>query len=62
MSLYNQTPAGPTNLSLRLKPIWEPEGATAYAGTPIFIVAGASSVGQYGAPSIPRPPILTRSC
>ncbi|EIW58236.1 GroES-like protein [Trametes versicolor FP-101664 SS1] len=47
MSLYNQNPPGPTNLSLRLKPIWEPEGATAYAGTPILILAGASSVGQY---------------
>ncbi|KAI0355414.1 GroES-like protein [Trametes cingulata] len=43
---YNQSPA-PENLSLRLKPVWEPEGKTAYAGTPAFIVGGASSVGQY---------------
>ncbi|KAI9000501.1 GroES-like protein [Trametes punicea] len=35
--LYNQSPA-PENLGLRLKPVWEPEGATAYAGTPAFIV------------------------
>ncbi|CDO74504.1 hypothetical protein BN946_scf184979.g59 [Trametes cinnabarina] len=45
--LYNQSPA-PENLSLRLKPVWEPEGATAYAGTPAFIIGGASSLGQYG--------------
>ncbi|KAI9061172.1 GroES-like protein [Trametes sanguinea] len=44
--LYNQSPA-PENLSLRLKPVWEPEGATAYAGTPAFIVGGASSLGQF---------------
>lgn len=45
MSLYNQSPAA-ENASLRLKPVWEAEGATAYAGTPAFIVAGATSVGQ----------------
>ena len=45
--LYNQSPA-PENLSLGLKPFWEPEGATAYAGTPAFIIGGASSLGQYG--------------
>ncbi|KAI0661828.1 GroES-like protein [Cubamyces menziesii] len=44
--LYNQSPA-PENLSLGLKPFWEPEGATAYAGTPAFIIGGASSLGQY---------------
>ncbi|KAH9885810.1 GroES-like protein [Cubamyces lactineus] len=44
--LYNQSPA-PENLSLRLKPVWEPEGTTAYAGTPAFIIGGASSLGQY---------------
>ncbi|KAI0366160.1 GroES-like protein [Pilatotrama ljubarskyi] len=44
--LYNQSPA-PENLSLRLKPFWEPEGASAYAGTPAFIVGGAASLGQY---------------
>ncbi|KAI0369738.1 GroES-like protein [Pilatotrama ljubarskyi] len=46
IGLYNQSPA-PENISLRLKPFWEPEGKTAYAGTPAFIVAGASSLGQY---------------
>ncbi|KAH9885809.1 GroES-like protein [Cubamyces lactineus] len=44
--LYNQSPAA-ENLSLRLKPVWEPEGTTAYAGMPAFIVGGASSLGQY---------------
>ncbi|KAI0352100.1 GroES-like protein [Trametes cingulata] len=46
LALYNQSLA-PENLSLRLKPVWEPEGTTAYAGTPAFIVGGATSVGQY---------------
>ncbi|KAI0358242.1 GroES-like protein [Trametes cingulata] len=46
IGLYNQSPA-PGNLSLRLKPLWEPEGKTTYAGTPAFIVAGAASLGQY---------------
>ncbi|KAI0760994.1 GroES-like protein [Trametes elegans] len=46
MGLYNQSPA-PENLGLRLKPIWDPEGATAYAGTPVLIVGGAGSLGQY---------------
>ena len=45
--LYNQSPA-PQNLGLRYKPVWEPEGATAYVNTPAFIVGGASSLGQYG--------------
>ncbi|KAI9000502.1 GroES-like protein [Trametes punicea] len=44
--LYNQSPA-PENLGLRLKPVWEPEGTTAYAGTPAFIIGGASSLGQF---------------
>ncbi|KAI0366161.1 GroES-like protein [Pilatotrama ljubarskyi] len=44
--LYNQSPA-PENLTLRLKPFWEPEGANAYAGSPAFIVGGAASLGQY---------------
>ncbi|KAI0351738.1 GroES-like protein [Trametes cingulata] len=44
--LYNQSPA-PENLSLRLKPFWDPEGASAYAGTPAFIVGGAASLGQF---------------
>ncbi|KAI9061171.1 GroES-like protein [Trametes sanguinea] len=46
MLLYNQSPA-PENLGLRLKPVWEPEGTTAYAGTPAFIIGGATSLGQY---------------
>ncbi|EIW54862.1 GroES-like protein [Trametes versicolor FP-101664 SS1] len=45
LSLYNQSPAE-ANLSLRLKPVWTPEGQTAYAGTPAFIVGGAASLGQ----------------
>ncbi|KAH9885811.1 GroES-like protein [Cubamyces lactineus] len=45
LALYNQSAAA-ENISLRLKPVWEPEGATAYAGTPAFIVGGASSLGQ----------------
>ncbi|KAH9847266.1 GroES-like protein [Lenzites betulinus] len=45
MLLYNQHPA-PENQGLRLKPVWEPEGATAYAGTPAFILGGAASLGQ----------------
>ncbi|KAI0765652.1 GroES-like protein [Trametes elegans] len=44
--LYNQSP-DPQNLSLRLKPVWEPEGATAYAGTPALILGGSSSLGQF---------------
>ncbi|KAJ8468614.1 hypothetical protein ONZ51_g9521 [Trametes cubensis] len=44
--LYNQSPT-PQNLGLHYKPVWEPEGATAYASTPAFIVGGASSLGQY---------------
>ncbi|KAI0324000.1 GroES-like protein [Cubamyces sp. BRFM 1775] len=44
--LYNQHPAA-ENLGLRLKPVWEPEGATAYAAKPAFIVGGAASLGQY---------------
>ncbi|KAI9061170.1 GroES-like protein [Trametes sanguinea] len=46
MLLYNQSPA-PENLGLRLTPLWEPEGKTAYAGTPAFIIAGSASLGQY---------------
>ncbi|KAI0649876.1 GroES-like protein [Trametes meyenii] len=45
LGLYNQNPA-PENLSLRLKPVWEPEGAIAYASTPALIVGGAASLGQ----------------
>ncbi|EIW54863.1 GroES-like protein [Trametes versicolor FP-101664 SS1] len=45
MSLYNQSPA-PQNLSLRLKPVWEAEGQTAYAGTPALIIGAAASLGQ----------------
>ncbi|KAJ8496852.1 hypothetical protein ONZ51_g870 [Trametes cubensis] len=44
--LYNQSAAA-ENIGLRLTPVWEPEGATAYAGTPAFIIGGASSLGQY---------------
>lgn len=47
MSLYNQSPA-PQNLSLRLTPVWEAEGQTAYAGTPAFIIGAAASLGQVG--------------
>ncbi|KAI0635552.1 GroES-like protein [Trametes polyzona] len=43
--LYNQSPA-PENLSLRLKPIWTPEGAKEFAGKPTLIVGGATSLGQ----------------
>ncbi|KAI0671364.1 GroES-like protein [Trametes maxima] len=46
LALYNQSPA-PGNTSLRLTPVWEPEGQTAYAGKPAFIVGGATSLGQY---------------
>ncbi|KAH9847268.1 GroES-like protein [Lenzites betulinus] len=46
IALYNQSPL-PANLSLRAKPIWTPEGLTAYKGKPAFIVAGATSVGQF---------------
>ncbi|KAI0355517.1 GroES-like protein [Trametes cingulata] len=46
LCLYNQSPA-PENLSLRLKPVWTPEGQTEYKGTPAFIVGGAASLGQY---------------
>ncbi|KAI0629436.1 GroES-like protein [Trametes polyzona] len=45
LTLYNQSPA-PENVSLKLKPVWEPEGQTAYAGTPALIVGGAASLGQ----------------
>ncbi|KAI0765636.1 GroES-like protein [Trametes elegans] len=44
--LYNQSSA-PQNLSLRLKPVWEPEGTTAYAGTPALILGGSTSLGQF---------------
>lgn len=55
MLLYNQHPA-PENQGLRLKPVWEPEGATAYAGTPAFILGGAASLGQVGtSPFCPAP-------
>ncbi|KAI0822576.1 GroES-like protein [Trametes gibbosa] len=43
--LYNQSPAA-ENLGLRLKPVWEPEGAVAYADTPALILGGAASLGQ----------------
>ncbi|KAI0635557.1 GroES-like protein [Trametes polyzona] len=33
--------------SLGLKPFWEDGGKTAYLGKPVFIVGGASSLGQY---------------
>ncbi|KAI0822577.1 GroES-like protein [Trametes gibbosa] len=33
--------------SLALKPFWEEGGKTAYAGKPILILGGASSLGQY---------------
>ncbi|CDO74505.1 hypothetical protein BN946_scf184979.g60 [Trametes cinnabarina] len=37
----------PENLGLKLKPVWEQDGATAYAGTPAFILGGATSLGQF---------------
>ncbi|OJT13872.1 Zinc-type alcohol dehydrogenase-like protein C2E1P3.01 [Trametes pubescens] len=46
MALYNHSPAA-ENLSLRLKPVWEAEGQTAYAGTPALIIAGSTSLGQF---------------
>lgn len=47
MALYNHSPAA-ENLSLRLKPVWEAEGQTAYAGTPALIIAASTSLGQFG--------------
>ncbi|KAI0760993.1 GroES-like protein [Trametes elegans] len=46
LSVYNQSPL-PEIQSLRLKPVWEPEGAKEYAGKPALVVGGATSVGQY---------------
>ncbi|KAI0649502.1 GroES-like protein [Trametes meyenii] len=54
LALYNQSPA-PGNASLSLTPVWEPEGQTAYAGKPAFIVGGATSLGQLAGHS----PIIT---
>ncbi|KAI0324003.1 GroES-like protein [Cubamyces sp. BRFM 1775] len=45
LALYNQHPDYPK--TLRLKPVWEEGGTSEFAGKPIFIIGGASSVGQY---------------
>ncbi|KAI0371509.1 GroES-like protein [Pilatotrama ljubarskyi] len=45
LALYNQLPNHPRTLGL--KPFWEQGGTTEFAGKPIFITGGASSVGQY---------------
>lgn len=45
LAFYNQ---GNEQESLGLKPFWREGGSTAYAGKPIFILGGATSVGQYG--------------
>ena len=46
LSLYNQDRAAD---SVRLTPPWTEAGRRKYTGTPICIVGGATSVGQYGA-------------
>ncbi|KAI0671363.1 GroES-like protein [Trametes maxima] len=46
LGLYNLSPA-PENLSIGLKPVWDAEGATAFAGKPALIVGGATSLGQF---------------
>ncbi|EIW57188.1 GroES-like protein [Trametes versicolor FP-101664 SS1] len=43
LALYNQQSE---QESLRLKPFWKDGGSTAYAGKPIFILGGATSLGQ----------------
>lgn len=45
LALYNQQSE---QESLRLKPFWKDGGSTAYAGKPIFILGGATSLGQSG--------------
>ncbi|KAH9921195.1 GroES-like protein [Epithele typhae] len=45
VGLYNTT-AELNGKSLSLPPPWSPEGATKYIGQPVFILGGASSVGQ----------------
>ncbi|KAI0661825.1 GroES-like protein [Cubamyces menziesii] len=59
LALYNQHPDYPKTLpnylthwgrmfsTLRLKPVWEESGTSEFAGKPVFIIGGASSVGQY---------------
>ena len=49
LALYNHDPK--SNSTLRLTPPWAPGGTTEYAGKPILILGGASSVGQYGMPA-----------
>ncbi|KAI0819843.1 GroES-like protein [Trametes gibbosa] len=44
LPLYNQAPGAP---SVRLTPPWEEGGRGKYAGKPIFILGGASSMGQF---------------
>ncbi|KAI0351750.1 GroES-like protein [Trametes cingulata] len=44
IGLYNHHPE---SNSIRLTPPWEEGGMAKYAGKPIFIIGGASSVGQY---------------
>ncbi|KAH9921196.1 GroES-like protein [Epithele typhae] len=45
-AMYHNNPNA-KGRSLMLPPPWVPEGATMFAGKPIFILGGASSVGQY---------------
>lgn len=45
LALYNQQSE---QESLRLKPFWKDGGSNAYAGKPIFILGGATSLGQSG--------------
>ncbi len=45
LALYNQESE---QESLGLRPFWGEGGSPAYAGKPIFIIGGATSLGQYG--------------
>ena len=55
LALYSREPEA-AGKSLALPPVWEPEGAAAFAGQPALVIGGASSVGQYGALlPFPRP-------
>ncbi|KAI0707035.1 GroES-like protein [Earliella scabrosa] len=45
LALYNHDPS--TEKTLRFPPFWEESGKGAFDGKPVFIIGGASSVGQY---------------
>ena len=49
--LYSPKEAG----GIALTPPWEASGRGKYAGQPILVVAGASSVGQLGTSHLPGP-------